>query len=234
MNQRESGFRNWNATRVIASTVGVLFGLFSGVNHGIFEVLQGNTPTGGVFIHAIGEGQRFWPLGTEDAFTLIPNFMITGILSIVVGTAVVVWSIWYLPGKHGRKVFLGLFLLLFLVGGGIGMAFFFLPTWAFATQMDSPRTGWKRILPRAAWPVLSAAWPALLALATVVLLVGLEMAVFGFFPGLTDPEVINSTAFGFVLTSALLIAAAFVAGYGHDLLRMESSERPVERGGAPC
>ena len=112
----------------------MFFGLFSGVNHGFFEFLQGNKPTGGVHIYAIGEAQRFWPLAGEDAFTLIPNFMITGIVSMVVGLAIIIWSIWFLPGKHGRTVFLGLFILSFLVGGGIGQAFFFLPAWAFARR----------------------------------------------------------------------------------------------------
>lgn len=117
---RSLSFDNLNATRIIATTIGVFFGLFSGVNHGIFEILQGNTATGGLVIQAIGEAQRFWPLGTEEAFTIIPNFMVTGILLIIVGLAIVIWSIWFLPGKHGRTVFLGLFILSFLVGGGIG------------------------------------------------------------------------------------------------------------------
>ena len=117
---RSLSFDNLNATRIIATTIGVFFGLFSGVNHGIFEILQGNTATGGIVIQAIGEAQRFWPLGTEEAFTIIPNFMVTGILLIIVGLAIVIWSIWFLPGKHGRTVFLGLFILSFLVGGGIG------------------------------------------------------------------------------------------------------------------
>jgi hypothetical protein len=41
---QRAGFRNWSATRVIVTTVGVVFGL-SGMNHGLFEILQGNTPT---------------------------------------------------------------------------------------------------------------------------------------------------------------------------------------------
>ena len=133
---RRSSFQNLDATRIIATTIGVFFGLLSGVNHGIFEILQGNTPTNGLVISAIGEAQRFWLEGHEPAFTIIPNFMITGILSIIVGLAIVIWSIWFLPTKNGRRVYLGLFILSSLVGGGIGQVFFFLPAWAFATRMD--------------------------------------------------------------------------------------------------
>jgi hypothetical protein len=38
-----------HATRVIAATLGVIFGI-SGMSHGFFEILQENTPTDGMFI----------------------------------------------------------------------------------------------------------------------------------------------------------------------------------------
>jgi hypothetical protein len=37
---------NISATREVASTLGALVGL-AGINHGFFEILQGNTPTAG-------------------------------------------------------------------------------------------------------------------------------------------------------------------------------------------
>lgn len=217
------GLDQLNATRTIATTVGVFFGLFSGVNHGFFELLQGNKPTGGLLIHAIGEGQRFWPLGTEDAFTVIPNFMITGIASIIVGLAIIIWSIWFLPSKHGRTVFLGLFILSFLVGGGIGQAFFFIPAWAFATRLGKPLNGWRKLLPPRTWSFLANLWLVTLGLATIFMLVGLEIAIFGFFPGLDDPEAIQNTAMLFVLSSAVLYVISFVAGFGHELKKQGSS-----------
>lgn len=220
INSEWSSFDNLNATRVIATTIGVFFGLFSSVNHGFFEILQGNKPTDGFLIHAIGEGQRFWPLGTEDAFTLIPNFMVTGVASMVVGIAIIVWSIWFLPGKHGRSVFLGLFILSFLVGGGIGQVFFFIPAWAFATRMGKPLSCWRKVMPRRTWPFLFKLWPVALVLATMVMVIGLEMAIFGYFPRLTEPETIQNTAMLFVLLSAILYVISFIAGIGHELRRM--------------
>ena len=220
-------FANLNATRVIATTVGVFFGLFSGVNHGIFEFLQGNKPTDGLVIHAIGEAQRFWPEGTEPAFTIIPNYRITGILSVIVGLAIVIWSIRFLPGKHGRTVFLGLFILSFLVGGGIGQAFFFIPAWAFATRLDKPLTWWKKVLPPSIWPLLSKVWIVTLMLATIAMVIGLEMAIFGYFPGIIDPETLQNTNMLFVFSSAILFVVSFIAGFGHELSRMGSNDRII-------
>ena len=221
MTKERLSFQNLNATRIIATTIGVIIGLFSGVNHGFFEVLQGNTPTDSLFIYAIGEAQRFWPLAGELAFTLIPNFLVTGIASMIVGLTIVIWSIWFLPTKHGRSVFLGLFILSFLVGGGIGQVAFFIPAWAFATRLGKPLTWWRKVLPCRIRPFLSRLWVVTLVLATIAMLIGVEMAVFGFFPGLTDPVSIENTAMLFVFSAAILYVVSFIAGFGYELQRME-------------
>jgi hypothetical protein len=218
--EQKHTFHNLNATRITASTVGVIFG-FGGFNHGFFEFLQGNKPTGGLVIQAIGEAHRFWELGTEEAFTILPTFLLSGILSMLVGIAIMIWSIWFLPRKHGVTVFLGLFILLFLVGGGIGQIIFFIPAWAFATRMNKPLTWWRKILPRSSWELLSKVWIVSLISASVLILIALEMAVFGYFPGLTHPEQIQNTMAIFVLISAILYIFTFIAGFGHELLRME-------------
>jgi hypothetical protein len=221
-----SSFDNLNATRVIATTTGVIFGL-SGFNHGLFEFLQGNIPTGGLFIHAIGEAQRFWVLGTEDAFTILPNFLISGLLSMILGLTIVIWSLFFIHTRRGPTVYLGLFILLFLSGGGIGQLAFFIPAWAFATRIDKPLTWWRKVLPRSAWPFLSKLWIVTLIMSTIAILIGLEMAIFGYFPGLTEPENIQNVALSFVLASAILNIITFIAGFGHDLRRMDHNNRLV-------
>jgi hypothetical protein len=113
--------------------------------------------------------------------------------------------------------------LLFLVGGGIGQVFFFIPAWAFATRMDKPLTWWRKVLPRSIWPFLSKLWIITLVLATIVMLIGVEMAIFGFFPGLAEPEAIQDTAMLSVLASASLYVISFIAGFGHELGRMEQN-----------
>ena len=217
-----SWFYNLNATRVIVTTIGVIFGV-AGFNHGFFEFLQGNTPTGGLFIHAIGDAQRFWPQGTEDAFTIIPNFMITGILAMLLGVTIIIWSLRFIQEPYGPTGFLVLFILLFLVGGGIGQPAFFIPAWAFATRMNKPLTWWRNVLPRSTWPFLSKLWIITLALSSVIVLIGLEIAIFGFVPGMTDPESIQNTALLCILASAILNVITFIAGFGHELRRMDDA-----------
>ena len=221
--KESSSFYNLSATRVIATTTGVIFG-FSGINHGLFEFLQGNTPTDSLVIQAIGEAQRFWVSGTEEAFTIIPNFLISGLLSMTIGLAIMAWSIWFLPTKHGRKVFLGLFILLFLVGGGIGQVAFFIPAWAFATRMGKPLNWWKKVLPRSSWPFLSRLWIITLILASSASLFGLEIAIFGLVPGMSNPGQIQNTALTLILISAILNVISFIAGFGYELRKMYPTE----------
>lgn len=220
LGKERSAFRNINATRLIVTVIGVFFGI-GGIDHGFFEFLQGNTPTPGLVINAIGEAHRFWIEGTEPAFTLIPNFMITGLVSMIVGLTIVIWSLFFVHTKYGRTVFLGLFILLFLVGGGMGQAFFFIPAWAFATRMDKPLTWWKKVLPRSSWPFLSNLWVVTLTLVILIMLFVLEIAIFGVIPGMTDPAQIQNTSMVLFFSAIILNIVTFIAGFGHELLRME-------------
>jgi hypothetical protein len=51
--------KNISATRAVTSTLGVLVGL-AGIEHGFFEMLQGNITPSSMMIEAIGPAQRFW------------------------------------------------------------------------------------------------------------------------------------------------------------------------------
>jgi len=90
--------------------------------------------------------------------------------------------------------------------------------------MDMPLTWWKKVLPQSIWPFLSKLWVVTLILSTIVILIGLEIAVFGYFPGMTNPEKIQNTALVIVLISAILNIISFIAGFGHDLRRMNQNK----------
>lgn len=128
------------------ATFGTIFGI-SGMLHGFFEALQGNVPTGGFFIAAIGEAHQMWPHGTEPAFTLIPNFLITGIVAMAVGLAVVVWSLLFVHRRYGSTILLLLFILLLLVGGGVAQIVFFPFIWLVSTRINKPSPGGGRFCP---------------------------------------------------------------------------------------
>src|ERR1017187_9571413 len=118
--------RNNSATRSIACTLGVLVGIGS-IDHGLFECLQGFHPTPGLIVNALGSGYRWtvWKQGGEGAFTLIPNFLVTGVVTSLLGLLMIAWSVRYIHSPHGPSVFLSLGVASFLTGGGVAQIVLF-------------------------------------------------------------------------------------------------------------
>ena len=138
--------KNASATRAVASTLGVLVGV-AGMEHGFFEMLQGNVTPSGIMIDAIGPAQRFWEYGTERALTIIPNFFVTGILAIIVGLLVTIWAGLFIGRKHGAWVLMLLSIILWLVGGGFGPIFMSILAIVTATRINKPLKWWRAHLP---------------------------------------------------------------------------------------
>jgi hypothetical protein len=204
-------------TKITASAIGVLLGLAGVLNHGLFEILQGNTATNGFYIEAIGENQRYWIYGTEGAFTLIHNFLITGISAVIVGLAIVFWSIKYIHTKRGAAVFLSLLILLTLVGGGIGHIILFIPTWAFATRINKSLDWWKRILSFQLRKKLAAMWIYFLIATLISWLVVMELGIFGFFIGQNNPDTILNIVFIFLFSTVILACISFISAIAKDI-----------------
>ena len=209
-----------HATRMIVSTVGVILGL-SGIDHGIFEILQGNTPTESLIIQAIGPDQIMWKYGGEEAFTIIPNFLLTGILAILVGIATIIWSIWFVRRKHGASVLLLLIVLLFLLGGGIAAPIIFGPlTWAAATRIHKPLSWWQKVLPKRLRGILAKLWPYTLTIGVISMLIGLYIAITGNIPwsDISDPERILNICWAFVFGGGWgMFMLSFVCGFAADV-----------------
>ena len=108
------------ATRITATVLGLTAGV-AGIEHGCFEVLQGNARPEGLIIASMGPPcvpELSWNQ-CEPAMTVIPSFFITGILAIILGIVVTVWSAFFVQKKHGGLVLILLSILLLLFGGGI-------------------------------------------------------------------------------------------------------------------
>jgi hypothetical protein len=204
-----------NAARAIVSTLGVLFAV-SGLNHGLFETLQGNTPTPGLFIRSIGPHQQMWPYGTEDAFTLIPNFLASGVVAIAISLVIVVWSLWFVDRKHGSAVFLLLFILLFLSGGGVAQVVFFTLAWAVSLGIHKPPKWPSRFLSKSARARFGKLWLGGLVLFALPALAVLEIAIAGYVPGVENPERRLHICWGLLVIGLGSLLVGIAAGFVHD------------------
>lgn len=155
--------RTVGAVRATAAAFGIYAGIL-GMEHGFFEMLQGNIATKGLKIMAAGFELPF-PFGHEPAMTLIPNFLATGIVAMIIGLAIVVWSAAFVQKKHGAKVLLLLSIALLLFGGGFGPISLLIIACIGAGRIGKPHTWNQTHLSAGLARFLAMLWPWSLAAA---------------------------------------------------------------------
>lgn len=208
------------ATKIIVSTLGVFAGI-GGLDHGILEILHGNVPTKGFIINALAAGTTWslWKQGGEGAFTLIPNYLITGIVAIIVSLVIIIWSIGFIQSKKGSLIFLLLCILLFLAGGGIAQVLFFILAWAVSTRINKPLIWWRKVLPKNIRVIIAKFWLSLLIVFSILLLIAFEIAIFGFIPGLNNPELVLHVCWLILVVALVVLLLTFITGFASDILR---------------
>ncbi len=202
---------------------GFLAGL-CGMEHGFFEILQGNAAPGGIVIEAIGPAQRFWEAGTEPAMTIVPSFLVSGVLAMAAGLAVIVWSGWFVHRRYGAPVLAGLVILLLLVGGGFAPVFGAAPAVVLAARLDKPPPRWVARIPARARRLLSSTWQGALVVFALAYLFCILCAIFGwpltaFFDASTTNNILLVIGLGVLGLMFYIILAGFA--------------REIEAGGGP-
>jgi hypothetical protein len=197
-----------NGIKLYVTIQGILVGL-GGMIHGIAETLQGNHPTEGLWLVSIG------------AFTLIPNYLATGITAIIVGLCILVWTIGAIQIKHGPTVFLILSITLFLVGGGVAQVVFFLIAWSVSTQIHQPLTSWRRILSEPVRKQLAKMWWLNFAAGYLFLSIGIFIWLVLTPPGAEykDP-VMQYTCWASLLIGLVFQLLTIVSGFARDVQKL--------------
>jgi hypothetical protein len=150
------------AARVTATVLGLTAG-GAGIEHGVFEILQGNVRPASLMFSSMGAPcvpAQSWN-ACEPALTVIPNLLVTGVISILLSLAVLAWSAFFIQRKRGGLMLLLLCLPLLLFGCGIFPPLIGIIAGAIGTRIHVP--------PPPAHPsngprVLGALWPWSLAL----------------------------------------------------------------------
>lgn len=217
------------AAKTVTAMIGTVFGL-SGFVHGLLETMQGYTPTNGLFIEAIGEAQRMWEFGREPAFTLIPNFLITGIAAMIVSIAAIVWSIGFMHRKNAHLVFLLLFTASLFVGAGVAQVLIFPIIWAFSTRIRKPLITWRKLLKGRVRSVLARIWAPLAAISAICILYALQVAVSGYVFGASDPDVKSAAMLISLGAGVALMLAAYTAAFASDISKGGAQYEKVSGG----
>jgi hypothetical protein len=158
------GTKMRKATKTVATWLGIVAGL-AGLEHGYFESLQGNVRPVALAFPSWGPQQcdpaKIWH-ACEPAMSILPNFLVTGILAMLLSLAIIVWSGWFIQRRRGGLTLILLSIALLLFGGG-----FFPPVIALVgglagTKINRPLSGQISGLTRFAaklWP-----WPLVIFL----------------------------------------------------------------------
>ena len=131
----------------------------------MFEITQGNVSPAGVMINSMGppcQPEQIWN-ACEPAMTVIPNYLITGVLAILFGLIGIIWSIFLIERKHGGLVLMVLSFAMLLFGGGIFPPLIGMIGGLVGTRINKPRRTDSSIR------ALAVLWPWALILVFVLL-----------------------------------------------------------------
>jgi hypothetical protein len=216
-----------NATRLLASALGIYAALL-GMEHGYFELLQGNVRPEGLIIEAFGppcEAKLVWH-ACQPAMTIIPSFLITGILAMIAALIVLIWAAAFVHRRRGGLVLILLSILMLPVGGGFIPPMIGIIAGIIGTQIDTPLTWWHARFPDGAGRFLAALWPW--ALIVYFLWVLPQWAVGYFY---------NEFMIRYSLTISLvtngLLLLSILTGFAHDVQRQTSTHQAQESDDPP-
>jgi hypothetical protein len=215
-----------NATHVTVSVFGAIAAL-AGIEHGVGEVLQGNVASDGLMILSWPESAFFRILGGEPAMTVVPNLLVSGVLTILFSLALLVWATLFVHRKHGGLVLILLSLALLLVGGGFGPPMLGFIVGIAATRIRAPLTWWRAHLGAGLRRLLAALWPWSLA-AGIIAWLSLcpGSMLLDHYVGVGNPELVIGILFLWAMGSLLL---TICAGISRDSLGWVGS-RPAPSG----
>ena len=172
--------------------------------HGVGEVLQGDvTVTPGII-----ESWTFGPLaehmGGDPGMTLLSDMRLTGILTLIFSSLLILWSVLYLRKRFAGLVQLLLTILMLLVGGGFGPPMLGILGSIAGMSIRSEFKLWRRILPGGFTRWMANVWPwvwGITAANGIFLVVGHILLVFVF--GFTNPDVFVISTFVALVTIPL-------------------------------
>jgi hypothetical protein len=206
------------ATRIVAASFGIAAGI-AGLEHGYFEMLQGNVRPASLMFASMGppcEPAKVWN-ACEPAMTVLPNLLLAGSLTVFVGLLILIGAAAFVQRKNGGRVLMLLSGALLLSGGGIFPPLIGLIGGVAGTKINTPlikqpgqRTG-------GIWRFLAKLWPWPLAIFLVWIL---GQFVIGYFFN----EFLQKNAYLSLLLILGLLPLSVFTGYAHDILAQTGYE----------
>jgi hypothetical protein len=143
-------------TATLFSTLSILAGIM-GIEHGIGEVLVGNRPTEGIFILSWPNSEFFEIMVGEPAMTIVPNYLVTGLLAILLSGTFLAVSTKFGLDRKAIVILFALLILMLLTGAGFGPPILGAIAVLIALKINSPLKTWSK-LPSRLHRILGMLW----------------------------------------------------------------------------
>jgi len=165
-----------NEARLTVSTFGTIIGI-AGLEHGVGEILQGNVPPPGIVIESWPNNEAYKVLAGEPALTLMPNMLLSGILTVLVSIILILWAVKFVDRKNGGLILILLSLVLLPIGGGFAPPLMGCIVGGFGMKMNN-RLEWstERTLVGRTWSAIFivaivayfSLWPGMVIISTFI------------------------------------------------------------------
>jgi hypothetical protein len=205
------------ASRITATVLGLFAGGAS-VEHGIYEILQGNLRPEGLMISSMGppcQPEAVWH-NCEPAVTILPNFLITGILAVVIGAFFILWSLVFVQRRGGGLIMILTAVPMLLFGGGIFPPLIGIVGGIVGTRLKGRSARSRVRRPGAFARILSRMWPWTLIILAVWLL---GQWLVGYFFN----DFLMGTGFFIPILIIALLALSVLAGIAHDRVHSDTN-----------
>ena len=205
--------------RRASRTAASVFGLFAGgasIEHGIYEILRGNVRPQGLMINSMGppcQPEAVWHR-CEPAMTILPSFLITGILAAAIGAFFVLWSLAFVQRKGGGLVLIISSIPMLLFGGGIFPPLIGIVAGAVGTRVGRRSASSSTRRPGALVRIASRLWPW-----TLVVLAGWLLGQW--LVGLFFNDLLMGSGFAVPIFIIGLLVLSPLTAMAHDRVRAE-------------
>jgi hypothetical protein len=155
--------------------------------------------------------------GCWPAVTIVPSFLVTGVLAVLISLAVIVWAAFFVSRKHGGLILMLVSMLMLPVGGGIIPVVLGIVAGAVGTRINTPLTWWRNRLSGRASHLLARLWPWPL------------IAYFAWVPiqwllGHFYNDFMLQQGFLFMLVDYCLLLVSIVTGFAYDIEETSGGE----------
>jgi hypothetical protein len=177
--------------------------------------LQGNVTPDGIWINSWTQGPIATNMGGEPGITIVPNLLVTGIITIIVSLAIIIWSAAFIHRKYGGWILIILSVIMLPTGGGIGPPAMGILAGVAGLGIGAPLTWWRRHLSVKFKRFLGILWPWIFGVAVingVFLVIGSLILVYFF--DFNNPDLFT---YSFLFAVVCLLLMIFT-GRAYDIL----------------